>query len=725
MRNSIYRAVVFCGLGWFCSPLLSAQEQATDEEEMTAAVTLEPITVEGKLNNSNLIGRTVGYTAPSSSVATRNKRLLETTAQSVTVLTRQQIEDQRPASLSEALNYSAGAFNGLVGAARRYDYVAVRGFNENMTDNVLIDGQRLLSDSNTYSAMQIDPYFIERIDLVKGPVSSSYGRATPGGVVAATTKRPLHERYHEINLFAGNRKQRGFSFDLTDNLDNSGNLSYRLTGLLKHSDSQNDDHESQRYVVAPSLSWNITPSTNLLLQAYLQNDPEGGYHGGLPADAMITSRNGFNFPRSFSDAEPTDRFSRRQNIYSYQLNHALGKDWLFTSKFRYADVRTHSRQTWHTGWRAGSTLTLSRMSGDAYENLKSYAFDNSVTGKLHTGIIQHNIVLGSDYQRRKTDGNWAYDFTGVSPLEVRKPAYDRRAYTYNQYPQNNRYKLSQIGLYVSDNMQWSNWFADVALRYDRVDTSVTALTTGKQSSKWEGGKATWSAAVLYALDNGISPYVNYSTGFNPNTYNDKEGNLLPPTESRQWEVGVKYQPAGGDDLYTLALYDLRQENVANRVINGNYYIPSGEVHSKGLELEGKVNVTDDWFVQGALAYNTVTFQNTTNNLDGKTPYQAPKITASLWSNYRFNNGLNVNAGIRHVQGVWADHANTVKVPASTLVDVGMRYDLKKLSSRFTGWQVSVSINNLFDRKYVSSCAGLNYCYYGEGRNVMGNLSYHW
>lgn len=172
----------------------------------TNTTELEAVVVKPTLNNDDLIGRTIGYSASSSSVATKNKQALKDSAHSVSVVTRQQIEDQRPASLSQALNYSAGAFSGLVGAANRYDYVAIRGFNENMTDNVLIDGQRLLSDSATYSSMQIDPYFIERIDMVKGPVSSSYGRSTPGGVIAATTKRPLHEPYHEINLFAGNQK---------------------------------------------------------------------------------------------------------------------------------------------------------------------------------------------------------------------------------------------------------------------------------------------------------------------------------------------------------------------------------------------------------------------------------------------------------------------------------------------------------------------------------------
>lgn len=391
----------------YCCLLLPAvaAAQPGDTAATAPAARLPDIEVKAVLDNEDLIGRTIGYTIFSSDAAGKNKRPLNETAQSVSVVSRQQIEDQRPASLSEALNYSAGAFSGLVGAARRYDYVAIRGFNENMTDNVLIDGQRLLSDSNTYSSMQIDPYFIERIDLVKGPVSSAYGRATPGGVVAATTKRPLHENYREINVFGGNRKQAGISADITGNFDQDGKLAYRLTALGKRSDSQNDGHQSQRYAVAPSFSWHISPSTHLLLQAYIQNDPDGGYHSGLPAEGMITDRNGYRFERSFSDSEPTDRFRRRQNIYSYQFNHAFGNDWQFTSKLRYADVRTHNRQTWHMGWIAPTMLY--RAGGDVHEHLRSYAFDNAVKGRIHTGAVEHTLMAGSDYQRRKTDAHAA------------------------------------------------------------------------------------------------------------------------------------------------------------------------------------------------------------------------------------------------------------------------------------------------------------------------------
>lgn len=684
---------------------------------------LDTVVVRPSLNNEDLIGRTQGYFADSSNVWGKNKRALNQTAQSVSVVTRRQLEDQHPATLSQALNYSAGAFGGLVGAASRYDYIGLRGFNDNSTDNVLIDGQRLLSDSNTYSSMQIDPYFIERVDLLKGPASSSYGRAAPGGLVGATTKRPLHDAYHEINLFAGSDNQRGGSIDLTDNLDSDGHVSYRLTGLAKHSDSQNDFHKTARYAIAPSLDWNISPSTNLLLQAYIQNDPKGGYHSGLPAEGMLYPKNGFVFPRHFSDSEPTDRFKRRQNIYSYQFNHMFAPDWQLTSKFRYADVHTENRQVWQTGWANDTTLT--RAAGNSGEHLQSFAFDNALKGKVQTGALSHDIVVGSDYQRRKTNVDWAYNYSDVPGLNVLRPQYNQKDYPFNQYPQNNLLKLSQLGFYARDHITLGRWHFDLGARHDSVKTSSTSLTQGTTSSQWDGGKTTWNASALYAWDNGLSGYAAYSTGFNPNTYTDAAGKLLQPTESKQIEVGLKYQPKNTRHLFTLAAYDLTQKNVANRVINGNYYIPSGQVKSKGLEAEAKLSLTDKWFVQMALAANHAEFKHNTDGLDGKTPHQTPRYTASLWSNYDFANGLSLNAGVRHISGIWADHANTRKVPAYTLVDAGVRYHFKHLNPALRGLYGSISANNLFDKRYVASCNGLGYCYYGEGRNVLANVSYRW
>lgn len=692
-------------------------------------------TIDVFIDKDNLFGRTEGYSATRTVAVGRVNAALNETAQSVSVVTRQQIEDQAPGSLSQALEYSTGAVTDLAGPSTRYDYIGLRGFTDNATDNTMIDGLKLLSGANTFASMQYDPYFVERIDMIKGSVSSDFGRSVPGGIVSATTKTPLHdEPFHEISVSVGTSGQRQFGFDFTNVLNKEGTVAYRLTGLAKQSDALQEGHEYKRYTLAPSISWDISPQTNLLLQGYFQNDPEGGYHSGLPAKGMLTDNNGFKFPWSFSDSEPTDRFERKQKIFGYQFSHLFTENVMFQSKFRYADVDARNRQTWHTGWVTtdpatgnplpSDMLVLGRSGMDAQNHLKSFVFDNHIAWDFSTGSVDHTLVAGVDFQKRKTDEDSSYEL-GVSPImDVRNPVYDNRAYNYGSYPGKNTYSLKQLGVYVNDNIQVDNWHFKLGTRFDSVENLRENKLTNTDS-KWDGNKLSGRVSALYAFDNGLSPYVSYSTGFNPNTYSDQSGNLLDPTTSKQLEAGIKYQPQGTNNLYSIAVYDIEQKNTANRVINGNYYTPSGTRTSRGIELEARTYINDDWFVQGALSINRPKIKATSGveaALNGNTPSQAPKWNASVWTNYKFNDQLDMSLGIRHVGEQWADSANTTKVPNYTVVDLGARWK----PAAMKGAQVSLSVGNVFDKQYVTSCYNsVNYCYYGAERNIKATFTYQW
>lgn len=713
-----------------CFNATYAQEKDADSQKSDLDV------VDVVIDKDNLFGRTEGYSATRTVAVGRVNAALNETAQSVSVVTRQQIEDQHPDTLSHALEYSTGAVTDLAGPATRYDYIGLRGFTDNATDNTMIDGLKLLSDSNTFASMQYDPYFIERIDMIKGSVSSDFGRAVPGGIVSATTKNPLHDKpFHEVTASIGTSGHRRFGFDFTNTLDAEKKVAYRLTGLIKQTNSLQKAHKNKRYALAPSLSWDISPQTNLLLQGYFQNDPEGGYHSGLPAKGMLTDNNGFKFPRDFSDSDPSDKFERKQSIVGYQLSHLFNDNLMFQSKFRYADTDVKNRQTWQMGWVTqdpatsqplpANMLILGRSGAKTQARLKSFVLDNHVEWDFETGNIGHTVIAGVDFQKRETDSDSSYDATVPPIMDVRNPVYgNHKNYTYGFYPSKKKFSLKQLGFYLNDNIQVDNWHFKLGARFDSVENSVVDRLTNRQS-KWDGNKATGHISALYALENGVSPYISYSTGFNPNTYSDKAGNLIKPTTSKQLEVGIKYQPVGTKNLYSVAIYDIEQKNTANRVINGNYYTPSGTRTSKGVEFEARTYVNDNWFVQGALSINRPKIKDNTGAeaaLNGKTPSQAPKFNAALWTNYRVNSALDMSLGIRHIGKQWADSANTTKVPAYTVVDAGARYRFPNLK----GASVAVNVSNLFDKQYVTSCYNsVKYCYYGAERNIRATFTYQW
>lgn len=250
----------------------------------------------------NNLGSTDGYLATHSQIATKTSKPLLETSQTVSVITREQIDDTASKTVQQAMRYTPGIFTGQVGASNRYDYVVMRGFADNSVDNIYLDGLKAMGDSGTFSSMQVDPYFLERIDVLKGPSSVLYGRSLPGGLVALTSKKPLYEDYRQITGSIGNMGQKEMGFDFSGPLDEEKRIAYRLVGLGKGSDTQFDHVKEERYAIAPTLAIDFSDDTTLTLQGYLQHDPNGGYHGGVPADGTLSHHNGRHISASSSMA---------------------------------------------------------------------------------------------------------------------------------------------------------------------------------------------------------------------------------------------------------------------------------------------------------------------------------------------------------------------------------------------------------------------------------------
>ncbi len=353
-----------------------------------------------------------------------------------------------------------------------------------------------------------------------------------------------------------------------------------------------------------------------------------------------------------------------------------------------------------------------------------------------TGALEHTLVTGLDYQRRKArvnyDGGTASavnPYTGVRP-EV--------TYSfYHQYDESRR--LEQTGLYVQDLIALDRWRFSLGLRQDWVETSFEQTNSiyGDQSDSDKENKLTGRIGVLYAFDNGLSPYVSYSDSFNPNTspaYNGTTGNfdvtLLKPTEGEQYEVGLKYQPPGTDDLYTLSYFDLTQSNLSSKDSSENFFRSVGEIRSRGVELEARTRPTPNSNLVASYTYMDVEYTKdyiatSGANNRGNTPNVVARNMASLWADYTFADGalggLQVGGGARYFGRSWADAENTLRLPSYTLFDASLGYDLSRVG--LDGVGVRLNLNNLTNEKYVAACNSLYQCYYGEERNVMATLNY--
>lgn len=656
--------------------------------------------------------RTDGYTASTSAGATKSDRPLVTTPQSVSVITRQQIDDQGAIDLNQVLNYTPGVFTNFGGAATRYDTVSLRGFHGGDVDNTFLDGLRLMSDAGSYNILQVDPWFLERVDVIKGPSSALYGQTIPGGLISQTTRRPRFSEEGHFRLSAGNHATSGAAFDYTNAINEQ--WAFRLTGMTRNSDTQYDHTREEKYALMPQLMWQPSEDTSLILRAYLQKDPSGGYHSAVPAEGSLTRHNGYKLSNGFYDGDSgLDQFKRREQIYSYDFTHSFNDIWSFSLTGSYSHSDVDLDQVYQLGWQSAASNVLTRYYSGERSSLSAWATDNRLTATFATGELEHRLSLGAEYHRYKNDlissGGYASSLNAATGKAVgTMPAYSWTSATRRYY---------QTGLYLQDEMKWQRWHLDVSGRYDRI------VADNSGSAHRQDDHISGRAALLYAFDNGLSPYVSYSQAITPTALTDPDNNLLKPTTAEQYEAGVKYQPVGTRDLYTLALYDLTQKDVATRNVQDSSFTPSGKVHSQGIELEARNQITPRFSTVAGYTLNHLRYKETVDGNDGHTPYVTPNSMASFWGRYQFNYGISVGAGVRYIGKQWADNENTTRVPSVTLIDASLRADLEAWNSRLKGAWVQINANNVTDRQYVAACYGTGYCYWGAERAIIASVGY--
>ncbi|PZW40102.1 TonB-dependent siderophore receptor [Pseudomonas sp. URMO17WK12:I2] len=686
----------------------------------------------------NALGSMDGYNATHSSVSTKTSKALAKTAQSVSVVTREQIERQGALSAADAMRYSPGVLTNPYGNTHRYDYLAIRGINDGSVDNITIDGLKSMGDPGSYSSLQIDPYFIERIDILKGPSSVLYGRSNPGGLAAISTKRPEFTQSGRVDLSYGNNARKSLGFDVTGPLNE--NIAYRVVGLAKDADAQADHVTETRYALMPSLALNLSDDTFMTLYAYLQDDPNGGYHGSLPASGTVHKRDGRRISSGFFEGDPgVEEFTRTQQMAGYEVEHRFNDTWSARQNFRYVDARVSNSQIWASGYLSDTSNELYRGYSGGQERLHAWIVDNVLQADFATGAAQHTLVLGLDYQYSKNkiadqrDNSILQPPGSVTPIDVFDPVYGNNPLTSTNPVTDALRRQKQTGLYLQDLVEIDNWNLSFGVRQDWYDVSIDDEISGKDDN--QGEKLSGHVGVLYAFDNGVSPYVSYSTSFNPTSNYSSGAQILDPTTGEQWEAGLKFQPPGTDDLYTLSFFNLEMENLfakENSLVTDSFYKGVGGIRSRGVELEARFKPVDNLQVIASYTYADVSYSKSyfvnagsaVVDAKGNTPPQTPERMASLWADYSFSDGalagLSVGAGTRYVGQSEGSELNDFDVPSYTLFDASIGYDLSQVGLK--GTSLRLTANNLTDEYYVASCYSAVACYLGEERTVTATLT---
>jgi len=672
------------------------------------------------------------YLDKSSGTATKTDTPVLETAQSISTVTRRQMDDQNVQTVGNALRYTAGVISDADTNAR-YDSIFTRGFGSfGLTTSYVsfLDGLKL-PRGQAFAVSSIDPFLLDRVDVLKGPSAMLYGQTSPGGLVNMVSRMPSATPFNEFRIEGGTYGRIQSGITSQGALDKEGQWLYSLTAIGRQSGTRYDGVDEQRVAVAPAITWAPDMDTRLTIQSYYQNDPQGGYFNSIYAKSLAPAQYRPYLNSKLNVGDPAfDHFKREQYGVGYQFDKRLNDVVSLYSTLRYGHVQTDF-QSLQMNAAMTATGQLPRWGIRSLEDANNLAADNRLQFDFGTGALQHKLVTGVDYQ--ETRSNWLYQIGGATPLDVVNPIYGQPVTGFvNAF--DNSQRLSQAGIYAQDQISLGGWRATLGVRHDWADQATDSRATafnpvaGRQTQS--DARTTYRAGLLYKFDNGVAPYVSYATSFEPVAGVSANGSPFVPTTGEQYEAGVKYQPTFLPILLTVAAFDIRQQNVQSPSAIPGLLVQQGEVRSTGVELEARGNVTDSLELVGALTFlDTRVTKSTDALLLGMRPQAVPDFYGSLWANYTFRTGpvtgLTLGAGVRHVGSTFGDDYNTLRTAAYTVADLALKYELGNLNRSLNGMALTLNVNNLFDKEYYSSCSSGFYCQYANRRTVLAGLRYRW
>ncbi|MFF7065826.1 TonB-dependent siderophore receptor [Pseudomonas sp. NPDC008258] len=678
-------------------------------------------------------GPVEGYLAKRTAVGTKTDTALVEVPRSISVATRQQMSDRSVHSLDDAVRYMPGIVSASFGSDTRYDWMRVRGFEPTQ----FLDGLPL--PRGVYANPKAETWNLDRLALLRGPASSTYGQTPPGGLLDMVSRRPQAESAHEIEVQYGSDNHRQINFASTGKIDDEGRFLYGVSGVIRDSGTQIDHVDNKRYNIAPSLTWNIDTDTTLTLLTQFTRDDTGitsQFHSiqGTKIDMPFGK---ISHHKNLGDPN-YEFYDRTYYALGYAFEHRFNDVWQFRQNLRYTKsdlafqaitVNSYIPAFADFGFVVDDEGNTGRGTTNVDEDISQFAVDNNFQGDFATGAVNHTLLIGLDHQRSNT--NYLAIFGSAPGVNVNNPVYGLpitrpdRSTAFYDYDQ----KTRQTGIYVQDQMALDKWRLTLGGREDWVHTGTKFFNQGDATNTQRDKKFSGNAAISYVFDSGFVPYLSYAESFQPSSNASVSAeDSFKPTEGKQWELGIKYQPPGSNTLLSAAVYDLTQKNVSvtNNVGNVTVTSQTGEVKVRGLELEAVSDVTENLKVTAA--YTLAKSEVQDGLYKGNRLQLMPNQQASLWADYTWHSGVldgfGVGAGARYTGNTYGDQANTYlgKANAYTVFDASVHYDLGRLSTSLKGASVAVNATNLFNKDYISTCDSF-YCYYGDERSVVASANY--
>lgn len=659
------------------------------------------------------------------------------TAQSISVLTPQQVEQKQATTVAELLENVAGVSSGVQGR-RGWDDFIIRG--QVSSNQMYVDGMRVQMSSNNLRAWDVAG--ADSIEVVKGTTTTGYGMALPSGIVNITSKRPENETFAKGKVTVGSFNNKEFAYDLNYAPNNNKKGAFRLNGrFLDRKDATDHVYFKDNYI-APSYTVDLGDKTNLtLLGSYQWRDYIR--QQGLPHNNTINLSTGEKTVRNAHQTYASSTFfglpdygyEQKTLRLGYDLSHDVGDDWVFKSIFALNKTDTEGSPVLATAYNNfHKDGNIGRQINRQLKKDTMLTNDNRFEGHFETGNAQHDVVVGVDLLREKSDYRRQND-RAKPDFNITSPSYHITEITRGT-PAQHITTTQYAGLYAKDTIRYNDWIFGATVRHDWANTQVNNVLNGK-TTKRSDGEFTGNVSAMYDYQGKFAPYISVGTSFVQNTDTGKNGDILDPEKGQNAEIGVKFQGFDRRLQGYLSAYDITRKNIAETVydasgVDANYSELIGKQRTKGFEFETAFVMNNQWNISGSYSYIPTAKIIEASRLSnvGQRISQIPEHSASVSTQYHFSPdrlGWYVGGGIRYqgdrrawrtaVNNAGAETTHFMDLPAYTVFDVKAGYETKN-------WGVGVSVKNLTDKNYlIGTTPNAQLVSYGEPRNIRATLTF--
>jgi len=654
-------------------------------------------------------GPVKGYRATRSSSATKTDTAIADIPQAISVVPASVLKDLGSSNVERALDFAGGVskqndFGGLT----LYEY-SVRGFT---TSEFYKDG---FSANRGYPSTP-DVANIERIEVLKGPAASLYGRGDPGGTVNIVTKKPQPEAFTTLQTSAGSWDRYRTALDVNTPLDEQGNVLSRVNLAVEDNHSFRDHVTSKRVFVAPSFSWQLNPDTNLLVES------EFVRHSSTFDRGIVAPGNRWNgVSRSTFLGEPNDGdIDNHNTMLQAALENHLNDRWKLRLASHYKEGKLWGNASEQRALNADGH-TVNRRYRERDNSWHDSITQLELRGLFDLGNLQHELLIGSEYENYRKDERVTTIAGGAYPIDIYHPIHGqpkpngaRSGTDFLEHVQSHALNL-QDQIIFTDKLRGL-----LGARFEHFDQRIDDHTRAA-TSRQHHDALTQRAGLLYQLTPQTGVFANASTSFKPNNGLDANGKSFDPEEGVGYEVGIKNQLFDDRLSSTLAFFHIDKENVLALDPGTDTSRAMGKARSQGFDWQVSGQVTDAIRVIGAFAYiDAQVTQGDAVIPAGSRILGVAKRSGSLLGVYEFQDGRlrgsDVGAAFTYVGDRSGEAGSDFELPAYHTVDLLAHY---KASDNVT---VGLNLNNLFDEKYLERSYSNYWVNSGEPRNFTVSLT---